>query len=112
MEALNGDGGCGTCDNIARVEIAKKTSAYMNVWMYVIREMEDAIMDCQQGCIDCNDDPVHAWDEAVAFYTGSLEGAPGNQRPRLRRRLDRVPGVAGAGKMLYALADKRCRNFA
>merc|ERR1719450_1119075 len=81
--------------NAARVEAVKKGSAYMNVWMYVIREFEDAIQDCQAGCIDCNDDPVHAWDEGVAFYTGSLEGTDGS----------------GDGKMIYALADKRCANF-
>jgi len=56
--------------------------------MYVIRELEDAVDDCQNGCIDCNDDPVHAWDEAVAFYTGST-----------------------SDQLLYALADKRCVNF-
>merc|ERR1712028_77267 len=71
-----------------RNEVAKKGSVYWNVWMYVVREMEDAIDDCSQGCVNCNDDPVHAWDEAVAFYTGSLET-----------------------KLLYALADKRCKNF-
>lgn len=37
--------------------------------MYVIHEMEDAIDDCQSDCLNCNDQPVHAWDEAVAFYT-------------------------------------------
>jgi hypothetical protein len=63
--------------------------------MYVIREMEDALDDCQIGCIDCNDDPVHAWDEAVAFYTGSLEGTDGS----------------GTGVLLHSLADKRCANF-
>merc|ERR1711865_373234 len=73
-----------------RNEVAKKGSVYWNVWMYVVREMEDAINDCSQGCtiLGCNDDPVHAWDEAVAFYTGSLET-----------------------KLLYTLADKRCKNF-
>merc|ERR1712176_476494 len=35
------------------------------------------------------------WDEAVAFYTGSLEG----------------PDGSGSGKLPYALADKRCGNF-
>merc|ERR1719217_1663194 len=95
MAALDKTGICSACDNIARVEIAKKTSAYMNVWMYVIREFEDAIQDCQAGCIDCNDDPVHAWDEGVAFYTGSLEGTDGS----------------GSGKLIHALADKRCANF-
>merc|ERR1719217_504655 len=95
MAALDKTGICSACDDIARVEIAKKTSAYMNVWMYVIREFEDAIQDCQAGCIDCNDDPVHAWDEGVAFYTGSLEGTDGS----------------GSGKLIHALADKRCKNF-
>merc|ERR1711937_1086562 len=95
IAALDKTGICSACDNIARVEIAKKASAYMNVWMYVIREFEDAIDDCKAGCIDCNDDPVHAWDEGVAFYTGSLEGTDGS----------------GSGKMIYALADKRCANY-
>merc|ERR1711869_133007 len=95
MAALEKTGICSDCGDAARVQIAKKTSAYMNVWMYVIREFEDAIDDCKAGCIDCNDDPVHAWDEGVAFYTGSLEGTDGS----------------GSGKMIYALADKRCTNF-
>merc|ERR1712086_781960 len=40
---------------------------------------------------------VHAWDEGVAFYAGSLEG----------------PNVGGssAGEMVYRLAEKRCANF-
>jgi hypothetical protein len=95
LDALDGTGTCSTCDETAREQIAKKTSAYMGVWMYVIREMEDAINDCQSGCINCNDDPVHAWDEAVAFYSGSLEGTAGSSN----------------GKLLYRLAEKRCSNF-
>lgn len=31
-------------------EAIKKGTAYMNVWMYVIREMEDAYDDCIKGC--------------------------------------------------------------
>jgi len=78
-------------------QVIKKTSAYMVIWMYVIRELEDALDDCKEACTieNCNDDPVHAWDEAVAFYTGSLEGSDGS----------------GSGKLAYALADKRCSNF-
>merc|ERR1739845_289032 len=45
---------------------------------------------------NCNDDPVQAWDEGVAFYTGSLQGS--NAGP-------------GDGNLFYALADKRCKNF-
>ena len=100
-----------TLGDAARIEAVKKGTAYMNVWMYVIREFEDAIDDCET-CADglnCNefsdslssDSPqynaVHAWDEGVAFYAGSLEG----------------PNVGGssAGKMVYRLAEKRCANF-
>jgi hypothetical protein len=78
-------------------QIIKKGTAYIVIWMYVIRELEDALDDCREACTieNCNDDPVHAWDEAVAFYTGSLEGSDGS----------------GSGKLFYALADKRCGNF-
>jgi hypothetical protein len=95
--ALDGSGAFAGKAEVSRVEGAKKGSAYMNVWMYVIREFEDAIKDCKSGCdkLACNDDPVHAWDEGVAFYTGSLHGTDGS----------------GSGKMLYALANKRCENY-
>jgi hypothetical protein len=87
-------------DVSTRKECVKKGTAYMNVWMYVVREFEDAIDDCQVGDIGFNDDshnsgPVHAWDEGVAFYAGSLEGYDGS----------------GSGVMPYALADKRCANY-
>jgi len=78
-------------------QVIKKATAFIVIWMYVIRELEDALDDCREACTieNCNDDPVHAWDEAVAFYTGSLEGTDGS----------------GSGKLAYALADKRCANF-
>jgi len=95
MEALDGTGIFTGADSVVRVEAAKKAAVCMNVWMYAIREMEDAIADCKAGCINCNEEAVHGWDEAVAFYTGSLVGADGR----------------GAGKLLYSLADKRCRNY-
>mmetsp|Transcript_6674 Transcript_6674/g.8862 ORF Transcript_6674/g.8862 Transcript_6674/m.8862 type:complete len:123 (+) Transcript_6674:910-1278(+) len=80
----------------SNTEAFKKGTAYMSVWMYVIRELEDAIDDCNVECtFDCNEDAVHAWDEAVAFYAGSEEGSDGS----------------GDGALLYSLADKRCQNF-
>lgn len=78
-----------------RGEAAKKGTAYMAIFMYIIREFEDALDDCQVNCIACNDDPVHAWDEGVAFYSGSLEGTDGSP----------------TGVLLHELADKRCANF-
>mmetsp|Transcript_25728 Transcript_25728/g.30313 ORF Transcript_25728/g.30313 Transcript_25728/m.30313 type:complete len:572 (-) Transcript_25728:155-1870(-) len=81
----------------ALVEVIKKGTVYLNVFMYVIREFEDAIVDCKTQCTsaNCNDDPVEAWDEGVAFYTGSLEGRDGTS----------------TGHLLHQLADKRCQNF-
>jgi hypothetical protein len=62
----------------------------MNIWLYVIRQMELAIEDCDGGARD-----AHAWDAAVALYTGSLEGEDG----------------LGNGKLLYNLADTECNMF-
>jgi len=67
----------------------------MNTAMYVIRELEDALDDCAASFSKRNDDAVHALDEAVAFYTGTLEGTEGS----------------GDGVQMYALAEKRCENF-
>ena len=93
---VNGGADFSNYDEEAVNEIIKKGTAYLNVWMYVIREMEDAIDDCSNDCgtTECNDDQVHAWDEAVAFYTGSIPKADGN-----------------GGVLLYTLAQKRCANF-
>jgi len=103
LAALGGSGAFNGLENVAREEGAKKGTAYMNVWMYVIHEIEDAIMDCENNCNspgsqDCNADPVHAIDEAAAFYAGSLEGAA-------------AKGVPDEGKLVFRLAEKRCANF-
>ena len=92
----------GAAADAMRKEAVKKGTAYMHAWMYAIREFEDAIDDCQTCTANCNEfsdsgingGPVHAWDEGVAFYTGSLEGA--------------APGGSTAGKLAYRLAEKRC----
>merc|ERR1711904_498026 len=104
----NGDGTAGTGifanqGDDGRTQGVKKGSAYMNVWMYVIHEIEDAISDCESSCTnpgaqDCNADPVHAIDEAAAFYAGSLEGSG-------------ATGMPNAGKLIFRLAEKRCANF-
>merc|ERR1712106_426415 len=79
-----------------RKEVVKKGTVYSNFYMYIIRELYDAIGDCKLKCATCNDDSVHAWDEAVAYYTGSLEGQIGMDQ---------------SSKLLHELADKRCQNF-
>lgn len=89
----NGNVDFGDYNDVGKVQAIKKGTAYLNVFMYVIREFEDALNDC-----DVNDNPVHAWDEGVAFYTGSLEG-------------EAAGGNSNEGKLLHQLADKRCQNF-
>ena len=81
----------------------------MNVWMYAVREFEDAIDDCTSCTSNCNEhstnsDSVHAWDEGVAFYTGSLEGTAygGNSNGKLLLpalkppNLSRTPALTSA----------------
>ena len=66
-----------TLGDAARIEAVKKGTAYMNVWMYVIREFEDAIDDCNVaaapppptwtqpfewiGVFDTSGDTTHTW---------------------------------------------------
>eukprot|EP00752_Nemacystus_decipiens_P008971 g8009.t1 len=97
--ACNGTGDFAGASLLTRSEGCLKGAQYQNVWMYVIHELEDAVGDCNNGDLSDNDGGPHAWDEGWAFYTGSLEGTD-------------VGGSADGGQMVYALAEKRCENFA
>lgn len=94
-QALDNTGPFKGKPDIFRAECANKGSQYQNVWMYVIHEMEDAIDDCKSGTPTNNDKGVEAWDEAWAFYAGSLAG----------------PGNGDQGVLQFSLAQKRCANF-
>jgi len=89
-----------------RREVVQKGIVYLNVYPYVIWEMQDAINDCNTGKIDLNDNSVHAWDEAVAFYTGSLEGESQGGADGL----DSCTNSSNC-QLQFMLADKRCKNF-
>lgn len=91
----NGNNDFSGLANASRAEAIQKGAAFMNVWMYVIRMMEVALDNCQEGVAVENAGDVHDWDEAVAFFTGSLEGASGQ----------------GNGKLIYSLIDRRCVDF-
>lgn len=76
------------------VETAMKI---MNIWMYIIRMMENALDECEKPCGDknvCEDKHIHSsltsWDQAVAFYAGSLEGE---------------------GVLMYSFANNMCVAF-
>merc|ERR1711935_1172600 len=95
-----------------RKEVIQKGMIYLNIFPYVIWEMQDAINDCNAGALADNaasycggsetycGQSVHAWDEAVAFFAGSLESVTKGG----------VTGYSG-GYLQYYLADKRCENF-
>jgi len=98
MAALDGTGDYEALETSFRKEVATKGSAYLVAGMYASHELEDAVADCNAGTIESNDDGVHAWDEGVAFYAGSLEG--------------KTAGGDSAGELSYRLAEKRCANYA
>merc|ERR1740138_127059 len=87
-----------------RKESIGKGIVYLNVFPYVIWEMQDAINDCKAGKLSANADSVHAWDEAVAFYTGSLEGTTQGGDVGLT-------GGYGEEELQFTVAEKRCKNF-
>ena len=95
-EFKNGNADFSLYGTYGREQVIKKGTAYMNVFMYVIREFEDALDDCTMLMPDDNYNSLHAWDEGVCFYTGSIEGQD---------------GATNGGKLLHQLADKRCSNF-
>jgi hypothetical protein len=75
---------------VSQGEGCMKGAQYQNMPMYVIHEMEAAIVDCNNGTIGTH------WDEAFAFYTGS---SVSNGRP------------ADIGVLQYGLAEKRASDF-
>lgn len=83
-----------------RNEVMVTAPKILNLWMYVVRMMEYATVRCdfpcgQMGGDRCDDIPVRAWDQSVAFYAGSLQGSDGS----------------GKGILLYDLADEMCQTF-
>jgi hypothetical protein len=96
-------------DNAYKVDAIKKSIVYLNIWMYVIWEMQDAIDDCVLGDSSDNYASVHAWDEAVAFYTGSNEGTSQGGDNALGSPSG--TGIHNDGVLLFNLAEKRCQNF-
>jgi hypothetical protein len=78
-------------------QVIKKMAVFTNAWLYTVHEFEDAIDDCTASLIANNDAGVHAWDEGVAFWTGSLVGTTLQSSTN--------------GNMNYMLANKRCKNF-
>jgi len=90
--------------DVGWAELIQKGANYQAVWMYVIHELEDAIGDCFAGDILANDatptgGAPHAWDEAWAFYAGSMVGTT------------TADAVMDDGTLIWELAEKRGKDF-
>ena len=104
FNSSEGDADFTNADDAVRVESAKTGIVAMSVWMYITRKFEEGLDDCDSRCVSCNFNGVHAWDEAVAFYAGSLVGKDGL-------------GIDGDGdwddgEMLFSMANQQCKAFA
>jgi hypothetical protein len=77
-----------------RAGAIKIGSAFLNVWMYVIRQMEAALDSCSNAYVD-----IYSWDQAVAIFVGSLEVQNVTQSSE------------ASGQLVYALANALCKEF-
>jgi len=97
--------GSGQC--VGFEECVKKASSYVYGFIEVVQLMQAAIDSAEGGCNfqknGC-EDALEFWDGAAATYVGSIEGPQGSKATD-------SSGGRKYGKALYALADKRCRNF-
>jgi hypothetical protein len=72
-------------------EFLHKAMSYLSIWMYTIRQMEEALAECDKGDFQKG---VHYWDEAVAYYTGSRSLQPNSD-----------------GELIFHQAEMRCDEF-
>jgi len=82
-------------DAATRDQAVKKGVVYMNDFHYAIHEMDAAIRECKWDSTDGNEAAVHKWDEAVAFYTGSIVADDPTKR----------------GELMYGISESRGTNF-
>ena len=83
-------------DAATRDQCVKKGVVYMNDWHYAIHEMNAAIKACRWDSTDNNNEAAHKWDEAVAFYAGSLVSTSDGD---------------DAGSLMYGISESRGKNF-
>jgi len=87
-----------------RAYFVEKAAAYLSVGMYVIRELNNALVHCENNTCgadssssDCpNNHALHSLDAAVALYTGAPQEDDGG---------------ATSSNFLFGLADEMCKLF-
>jgi len=97
MELDHGNMDFGYYSKYGMKEFIYKGISYLSIWMYTIRQLEQAVADCQKGEFL---QAVHFWDEAVAMYTGSrgAQQQDGNDNNN-------------HGDLMLHQADLRCQEF-
>lgn len=89
----------------SRAEIIGSATIILNMWMYIIHSMEEAINICNEGtCTFANSciDGVHSWDKAVAYYSGSdISQSKANVINYQTRN----------GYLFYRLANEHCEPY-
>lgn len=94
----NGNADFGTeYDGIGLIECIKKGISYTTTMLYALHKFEASATACVDGEKYGNKEALNMWDEGVAYYAGSQVGSD---------------GTAADGKFSWALANKRCKNFA
>jgi len=95
---------------VGQEESVKKATGYVFTLIESIQLMQKAIDLVASGCIAQYDntceDAMNAWDAAAATYVGSIEGEKGKAV-----KSGYYNGERAYGNFLFALADKRCRNY-
>ena len=79
-------------ERLGQAEAMKKGSAYLNVWMQVVRDIRAAVVLCSE---EATQDAEAAVDRAATLYTGSLTAT----------------SIQDEGVLLYALAEVRAHQF-
>ena len=95
VSALGGTGDFRNKPSSFRSESTRLGTKVLNIWMYVIHELEASINDCFDTSDTGEAKSIKHWDEGWAFYAGSLEGDDGS----------------GYGVLLYDIAEKLCPHF-
>lgn len=87
----NGYADFSSYDDKGTAAAVMRATIYMNIWMKVVLELEHAVALCNQNE---QEDQIHAWDKAVAFYTGSVA--------------KQADGKYFEGHTLFTLAKEQC----
>lgn len=100
MQAFRNEGRWRNRTQNQRAAVIRITMQTQLMYMHILSELKDAVVDCSRGDRLDNDGRTDAWDEVAAYIIGSLEGED----------------VGGSdhfedGQLLWSLGNKRSFEF-